>query len=207
MHRPTAARHSLGMAPRSALLGALLLAALQSVPAAAAPAEYRIDPEHLAIGFLVDHIGYARVLGQFLEARGSFVFDEETRTLSDLEVTIAADSVFTNHTDRDGHLRGDDFLAVDDHPTIAFVGRSAEATGPRTGRVTGDLTILGVTNPVTLDVTWNKSGPYPFGDTYVLGVSASTVVQRSAFGMTYAVDNGWVGDDVEVVIELEAIRQ
>ena len=192
---------------RATLATGLLLAALHGAPVAAAPMEYRIDPEHLAIGFLVDHIGYASVLGQFLEAQGSFVFDEDTRTLSDLEVTIEADSVFTNHADRDGHLRADDFLAAGDHPTITFVGRSSEATGPRTGRVTGDLTLRGVTNPVTLDVTWNKSGPYPFGDNYVLGVSARTVLTRSAFGMTYAVENGWVGDDVEILIELEAIRQ
>ena len=192
---------------RATLATGLLLAALHAAPAAAAPMEYRIDPEHLTVGFMVDHIGYASVLGQFLEAQGSFVFDEDTRTLSDLEVTIEADSVFTNHADRDGHLRADDFLAAGDHPTITFVGRSSEATGPRTGRVTGDLTLRGVTNPVTLDVTWNRSGPYPFGDNYVLGVSARTVLRRSEFGMTYAVDNGWVGDDVEILIELEAIRQ
>ena len=143
----------------------------------------------------------------FLDVEGGFTFDEESRTLSDLEVSMDAASVFTNHEARDGHVRGGDFLDAENHPTITFVGTSAEATGERTGRVAGDLTVRGVTQPVAFDVVWNKSGPYPFGENYVIGVSVRGVVQRSAFGMTYALDNGWVGDDVEVIIEAEAIRQ
>ena len=199
MTRSIAARLG-GIGAAAVLLGV-------AAPAAAAPEVYRIDPDHLSIGFLVHHIGFADTLGMFLEAEGGFTFDPEALALSDLSVTIQADSVFTNHGRRDDHLRGGDFLDVETHPEITFVGTAAEPTDERTGRVTGDLTILGVTQPVTLDVTWNKSGPYPFGDTYVIGISARTVVQRSAFGMTYAVDNGWVGDEIAVIIELEAIRQ
>ena len=176
-------------------------------PAAAEPARYRLDPEHLSIGFLVRHIGYADVLGQFLEAQGSFTFDEEARTVSDVRVTIDAASVFSNHQARDDHIRKADFLDVPQFPTITFVGTAAAATGPSTGKVTGDLTIRGVTRPVTLDVTLNKTGPYPYIDNYVAGVSARTTVRRSEFGMTYAVENGWVGDEVAVIIELEAIRE
>lgn len=106
-----------------------------------------------------------------------------------------------------GKHRGGDVLDADHHPQITFVGRSAGAVTQTTGQVIGDLTIRGVTRPVTLDVTWNKSGPYPFGNGYVIGVSARTLLRRSEFGMTYAVDNGWVEDEVEVMIELEAIRQ
>lgn len=189
----------------TAALGALAL--LAAAPAAAAPETYRIDPEHLSIGFLVHHIGYADTLGMFREAEGSFVFDPEARTLEDLTVTIQAESVFTNHQRRDDHLRGDDFLDVEAHPEITFVATSAEPTGETTGTVTGDLTILGVTQPVTLDVTLNKRGEYPFGNNFVMGISARTTVTRSDYGMTYAVDNGWVGDDIEVIIEVEAIRE
>lgn len=175
--------------------------------AAAAPEQYRIDPAHAAVAFMVDHIGYASVLGMFREAEGSFTFDPESRQLAELTVTIDAASVFTNHDRRDNHLRGGDFLDTDAHPLITFVGTSAEPLGDRTGRVTGDLTVRGVSVPVTLDVQWNKSGPYPFGDTYVIGVSARTTVRRSDFGMTYAVENGWVGDEVDIIIEIEAVRQ
>ena len=176
-------------------------------PADAAPARYRLDPKHLSIGFLVRHIGYADVLGQFLKAEGSFLFDEEARTVSEISITIDAASVFSNHQARDEHVRKADFLDVPKFPTITFVGKDALSTGQNTGKVTGDLTIRGVTRPVTLDVALNKTGLYPYVDNYVAGVSARTTIRRSEFGMTYAVDNGWVGDEVEVIIELEAIRE
>ena len=190
-----------------AFLGGALAAAAPQ--AQAASARYKIDPEHFSVGFLVHHIGYADTLGMFLKGAGSFTFDEAAPAVSDIEVTIEADSVFTNHDRRDQHLKGGDFLDVDDHPEIRFVGKEARATGENTGEVTGDLTILGVTKPITLQVTKNKIGEYPFGagPPYVVGVSVRGTVKRSEFGMTYAVENGWVGDEVELIIEFEAIRQ
>jgi polyisoprenoid-binding protein YceI len=178
-----------------------------SPAAEAAPARYTIDPEHTSIAFMVSHIGYHNLLGQFLTGGGTFVWDEEGRALSDLEVRIDAASVFTRHQARDEHVRSKDFLDAAAHPAVTFVGRRAEPTGERTGRVTGDLTLRGVTRPVTLDVTWNKSGWYPYLDNYVVGISARTVLRRSEWGMDYAVANGLVGDEVSVIIELEAIRE
>ena len=188
----------------AAVAAGALLATLAA--AEAAPYRYRIDPEHFTAAFTVRHIGYANALGQFLRGGGSFVFDEEARRLSDLRVEIDAASVFTNHKERDEHLRKSDFLDSGRHPTITFVGRSAEPTGERTGRVSGDLTLLGVTRPVTLDVTWNKSGRYPMGDNYVVGISARATLRRSEWGMTYAVEGDFVGDEVGIILELEAIR-
>ncbi len=191
-----------------AVLGSGLTAAVIP-PAQAAPARYEIDPAHFSVGFLVHHIGYADTLGMFLKGGGSFTFDETAPAVSDIEVTIQADSVFTNHDRRDKHVKGSDFLDVGDHPEIRFVGREARPTGENSGEVTGDLTILGVTRPITLEVTKNKIGDYPFGagPPYVVGVSVRGTVKRSEFGMTYAVENGWVGDEVELIIEFEAIRQ
>ena len=202
----------LALRQRTTWIAALLLvlgATTLAPRALAAPAQYKIDSEHFSVGFLVHHIGYADTLGMFLKGEGSFTFDEAAPAVSDIEVTIAADSVFTNHDRRDKHLKGIDFLNVDDHPEIRFVGREARPTGDKTGEIDGDLTILGVTQPVTLQVTLNKIGDYPFGagPPYVVGVSVRGTVKRSAFGMSYAVDNGWVGDDIEVIIEFEAIRQ
>ena len=190
-----------------AILAAGLALAFPVSVAQAEPARYELDPEHVAIAFLVDHIGYAKTLGKFLEVEGSFLFDETVPSVSELEVAIAADSVFTAHERRDDHVRSNDFLAADDHPEITFVMTGAEPSGPRTGQVLGDLTIRGVTRPVSLDVTWNKSGSYPFNNNYVTGISARTTIKRSDFGMTYAVENGLVGDEVEIIIEAEAIRQ
>ena len=177
----------------------------------AKPERYRLDPAHLSIAFLTHHIGFADTLGQFLKAEGRFIYDEETQSLSDLEVTIDAASVFTNHEARDKHLRSKDFLDVAQHPIITFRMTEAIAKDTANGEVRGDLTILGVTQPVSLDVTLNKAGDYPFpiggAIPYVLGISARTTIERSAFGMTYAVENGWVGDEVEIILELEAVRQ
>lgn len=193
----------------SALLATLIMVTTSPRLATAEPAGFEIDPAHVTVAFLVRHIGYADTLGQFLEVEGGFDYDEATKTLSDLEVVIEAESVFSNHDRRDDHVRGSDFLDADEHPEIVFVGTGATPTGENSGTVTGDLTLLGVTRPVTLEVTLNKAGLYPFGEgpPYVLGISARTTIKRSAFGMTYAVENGFVGDEVDVIIELEAIRQ
>lgn len=194
------------------LLSAMLVA-IASGGARAEPRQYEIDPNHLSIGFLVEHIGYQRVLGMFREASGSFVFDEENRSLSDLRVVIKTASVFSNHEKRDEHLRGPDFLNSTEFPEMVFDMTDAEPLGQRSGKVVGNLTLLGVTRPVELDVTWNKTAEYPFGgglfsdNPYVTGISARGSFKRSDFGMTYGIDNGLVGDEVEMIIELEAIRQ
>ncbi|MCC4246319.1 YceI family protein [Stappia indica] len=187
----------------SALVASLAVAA---VPAHAEPRSYRIDPSHFSIVFNAMHIGYAPTWGLFLKGEGGFTYDEETQELSDLSVAIEAGSVFSNDERRDGHLRSGDFLDAEAHPSITFRMTEAEAKTETTGTVTGDLTLRGVTRPVTLDVTLNKIGPYPFGGTYVIGISANTTLKRSDFGMTYAVENGLVGDEVSIRIDLEAIR-
>ena len=169
---------------------------------------HSIDPNHMAIAFLVSHVGFAKTLGQFTRAEGSFVFDPEKPAVSDIVVTIDAASIDTHHEKRDQHLRAQDFLWVEQHPRITFRGTSAEQTGPRTGKVIGDLTLRGVTRPVTLDVVWNKSDQYPFGDMhYATGISARGKIKRSDFGMTYAVEGGMVGDEVEIILEFEGVRQ
>jgi polyisoprenoid-binding protein YceI len=181
---------------------------LHPLPSRAAPERYQLDANHMAIAFLVSHVGFAKTLGQFTRAEGTFVFDPEKPAVSDIAVTIDAASVDTQHEERDKHLRAQDFLWVEQHPQITFRGTAAEQTAPRTGRITGDLTIRGVTKPVTLDVVWNKSGQYTFGDMhYATGISARTKIKRSDFGMTYALEGGMVGDEIEIILEFEGIRQ
>lgn len=184
-----------------------LLAALAALPAAAAPATWKIDPSHTTVAFLVKHIGYANTLGVFRAVAGEFVFDPEARTLGAVRVTVDAASVWTNDERRDEHVRAGDFLNVARHPEIVFTASGGTVTGETTGTVTGDLTILGVTKPITLEVTLNKQGAYPFGHgKETLGVSARGTVVRSEYGMTYAVPGGIVGDAVNLLIEFEAIR-
>jgi len=180
-----------------------------SVAAHAQPARYQIDPEHFSVGFLVDHLGYAKVLGIFQKASGTYAFDEKTGALSDVRLVIDADSIYTAHRKRDNHLRSPDFLNAGEFREIVFKGAQAKRTGERTFVVEGELEMLGKTQPLTLNVTWNKSGKYelPGTDAYVMGASARGSFKRSAYGMTYGLANGWVGDAVDLIVEFEAKRK
>jgi polyisoprenoid-binding protein YceI len=207
-------------APRRAATGALCAlitsAALGLMAPSMARAQataYELDPDHLSIGFLVDHIGYAKVLGMFQKASGSYRFDEAKGVLTDVRIEIDTASVFSNHKRRDDHLRGPEFLNSAEHPKMIFTAATAQRTGDKTFDVAGELEVLGKKQPVTLKATWNKSAESPLpggllgGKPYVMGVSARGSFKRSAYGMNYAVANGWVGDEVQLIIEFEAKRQ
>jgi polyisoprenoid-binding protein YceI len=194
---------------RSVLLPAGLVAGLSTTaPAANAdPAVYVIDPEHVVAAFTIMHAGYARVLGHFEEVTGQFVYDDETRELSDVTVTIETASVNTFLEKRDNHVRSADFLDAGAHPQITFVAQGGTPTSNTTGTVTGDLTIRGVTRPVTLDLTLNLLADYPCcHGKETIGVSGTTAILRSDFGSTYALPV-FVGDEVEIMLEFEAIRE
>lgn len=186
----------------------VILLSVVCISAPLAADRYELDPAHLSVGFLVHHIGYADTLGMFLEAAGEYSFDEDSGELSDLRVVIQTASVFTNHEARDNHLRGKDFLNVEAYPEMVFSAATAEALGDRRYRIAGELSLLGETRPLVLEATWNKSAKYPIPPfPYVMGVSARGSFRRSDFGMNYAVDNGWVGDEIQLILEFEAQRQ
>jgi len=197
---PIFRRFSLGIA---AGLAALSL----PISAAADSATYEIDPDHQLVGFTIMHAGYAKTFGRFGDVQGSFVYDDETQTLSDVNVSIMTGTVETFHEARDNHVRSDDFLAAVAHPVITFVATNGTPTSDTTGTVTGDLTIRGVTQQVTLDVTKNLLAEYPCCHRKeTIGISATTTILRSDFGSTYALPV-FVGDEVEIMLEFEAIRQ
>jgi polyisoprenoid-binding protein YceI len=186
----------------------VLTFAVLSLQAWAEPATYVIDPAHVTVGFRVSHIGFANVVGFFTEIEGSFVFDEATGALSDVRARVGTDSVFSNDDARDNHLRGRDFLNARRYPEMRFSVVSVERVAERQFEINGELELLGIKNPLMLSATLNKVGDYPIGrGAYAVGVSATGTLSRSDYGMDYAVDNGWVGDDVEIFIELEALRQ
>jgi polyisoprenoid-binding protein YceI len=186
---------------------AVAAALLAGLAARAEPARYELDPEHTTVAFLVSHAGYASVLGYFGDVQGSFAFDEAAGQLADVAVTVETASVSTHHEDRDEHLRSRDFLDSRKFPEMRFTAAGARRTGERTFEIDGELELNGRTAPLTLTATWNKSADYPFGNAYVIGVSARGRFARSAFGMSYGVENGFVGDEVEVIVEFEARRQ
>ena len=184
-------------------------ACLASAPLAyAEPTRFKVDDEHFSMAFEIMHIGYAPVMGMFREVKGEFVYDEDTRELSSGKLEFKSDSVFTNHKKRDEHVTNKDFLNSSRYPDIVFTVTDFNTTGDNTGQVTGNLAMLGQTNPVVLDVTLNKSAIYPFGhEQYTLGISAETRLKRSEWGMTYGLDGGMVGDEVALRFGFEAIKE
>jgi len=187
---------------------AFAIGAAHAPVAAAEPQAYKVDDEHFSMAFEIMHIGYAPVMGIFREVEGQFEYDEEARDVTSGSLTFKSKSVFTNHDKRDEHVRNEDFLDSGEFPDITFEITDFETTGENTGVVTGDLTLLGQTRPVNVNVSLNKSAEYPFGhEEYTLDLTAETSFNRNDWGMTYGVDNGMVGDEVKLRFGFEAIRQ
>jgi len=176
-------------------------------PVRAEPARYELDPNHITVAFMVDHLGYAKVLGMFRAARGSYSFDEATATLSNLRVEVDTQSVFSNYARRDQHLKSAGFLSASEFPRMVFTAANAKRTGDRTFEIPGQLELLGKPQALTLTATWNKSGPSPIDKVYTMGVSARGSFKRSSYGMNYGVSNEWVGDEIPLIIEFEAQRK
>ena len=192
---------------RAASAFALLCLGASAVPARAETAHYELDPNHITVAFMVDHLGYAKVLGMFRAARGSYDFDEATGTLGKLRIEVDTQSVFSNYAKRDQHLKSADFLNTAQFPRMVFTADGARRTGERTFEIPGQLELLGRPQPLTLTATWNKSGPSPIDKVYTMGVSARGSFKRSSHGMSYGVSNEWVGDEVPLIIEFEAQRK
>lgn len=178
-----------------------------ALPTRAEPAHYELDPNHITVAFMVDHLGYAKVLGMFRAARGSYDFDEATGMLAKLRIEVDTQSVFSNYAKRDQHLKSADFLNTAQFPRMVFTAESARRTGERSFEIPGQLELLGKLQPLTLTATWNKSGPSPIDKVYTMGVSARGSFRRSSHGMNYGVGNQWVGDEVPLIIEFEAQRK
>lgn len=186
---------------------ALTLATLlfSAVQAHAAPEKYSYDPAHTQIIFSVNHLGFSNSHGKFNTFSGSFTFDQEKPESSYAEITIDTNSIDMSSEPWEKHLKNADFFNVEKFPTMTFKSTEIAKTGDKTAFMTGDLTLLGVTKPVSLNVTFNKAGPHPMSKNQVAGFSLKGTLKRSDFGMTYGLP--MVGDDVSLIIEVEGIRQ
>ena len=171
---------------------------------------YTLDPAHSRIGFVARHAMVTKVRGSFNEFTGSGYFDQENPDNSHLSVTIEAASVDTRNADRDAHLRTNDFFDMENHPQITFTSTSAEQTDDSSYRVTGDLTIKGVTKPVTLDVEVEGPAIDPYGNVRI-GLEGSTVVNRKDWGVNWnaPLEAGGVlvGEKVTLEFEVSAVRE
>ncbi len=175
----------------------------------AAEDKYIIDKTHFSVGFLVEHVGYAKTLGMFRDIDGSYSHNLDTNKINDINITIKTRSVFTNHDKRDQHLMSPDFLNVDKFPEMLFKATDINIQDDKT-TIAGELTLLGITKPLILTGKINKIGKYPFGGIikpYVMGISARGTIKRSEHGMNYALKDNLVGDEIDLIIEFEARRQ
>lgn len=189
-----------------ATIAALTLASLTALPSFAADT-YKIDPEHVWLGFTVGHAGWANAHGQFRAVAGDIVFDKDDVTKSTLNVSIDATTIDTNFDARNADLNSPDFLNSGEFPSITFVSTAVEKTGDTTGKVTGTLTMIGVALPVTLDVTWNAETPLPWDASVIkTGFTATGKLNLADFGMTKAAEYG-IGPDVTLSIDVEAFKQ
>ena len=180
----------------------------QTVPATLT-GTYTIDPTHSRIGFVARHAMVTKVRGSFNDFEGSGYFDAEQPSNSRLELTIQAASIDTRNADRDGHLRSNDFFDMETYPTIAFRSTAVEVVDADSYRVTGDLTIKGVTKPVTIDFELAGTAVDPYGNTRI-GLEGTTTINRKDWGVNWnaALETGGVlvGEKVTLEFEVSAIR-
>ena len=187
---------------RLTTLIAIVVASFLGAVAQAAD-KYALDPMHTFVVFKVTHLGFIHVVGWFTAVAGELTFDPADVTNSALNVTIKTASIDTHFPQRNKDLMSPDFLNVAEFPEMTFKSTAVEKTGDKTGKVTGNLTLLGVTKPVTMDVTFNKVAPNPFNNnTPTAGFEAHAVIKRSDFGMKAYIPN--VGDEVDISIDSEA---
>jgi polyisoprenoid-binding protein YceI len=165
---------------------------------------YVIDPSHSRIGFIARHAMVTKVRGSFNEFEGSAVVDADDFSKSSAQLSIQVASIDTRSEQRDGHLRSNDFLGMEEFPEITFVSTSVAPTGPASLELTGDLTIKGVTNSVTVPFDFEGAATDPFGNLRV-GFEGSVVINRKDYGITWnaALETGGVLVSEKITLEFE----
>lgn len=190
-----------------------LATAAAALPLPAFAADYVLDREHTEVRFSWDHLGMSRQSGEFADVTGRVRFDRAQPEQSEVNVRIGVASLSTGVPALDRHLTGTtDFFDASAHPDITFRSTSVMLTTSRAANITGELTINGITKPVTLSAVWNFDGEHPlakFNPTYAgveaLGFSARATILRSEWGITRTVP--LVSDEIRIVIETELLKR
>ena len=180
-----------------------LLVLLPALSANAYAASYTIDPTHTYPSFKISHLGFSTMLGRFNTSSGKITMDKAKGTGS-VELEVDVDSIDTGMEKRDKHLRSPDFFNVAEFPKMTFKSTKVTINKDDSAVVVGDLTIMGVTKPLTLNVSKISCGVHPFSKKDVCGFDATGSLKRSSFGMKYGLPA--IGDDVTLIIEAEAVK-
>lgn len=199
------------LAVASAVAALAMVTGVAAPPPPAATTEtYKLDAEHTNVGFRVSHLVFSKVSGRFNKSEGVIVLDPADLTKGSVSVTIDAGSIDTNEPARDKHLKSDAFFDVEKYPKITFQSTRVRKAGDKKLQIDGNLTMHGTTRPVTLDVDVLGFGPDGYG-AYRAGFEARTRINRQDFDVSWndVVEGGglMVGDDVDIILSLEAIRQ
>lgn len=183
----------------------LVLAGLlgAAATAQATPVTYKLDPGHTFVLFSWNHFGFSNPTANLGLGEGTLVFDEKDPAKSSVDVTLPLADLDTHVSKLDEHLKKPDFFDADKYPTVTFKSTKVQPVGGNKYKVTGDLTVHGVTKPVVLDATLNKSGEHPMLKVPTVGFDAVTTLKRSDFGVGAYVPN--VSDEIKVRITTEAL--
>lgn len=164
---------------------------------------YKLDTAHSYVNFRIKHLNVGWSYGRFNKFEGTIVVDEKNPSRSSVNFTIDANSVDTNNTRRDDHLRGPDFFNARQFPTMTFKSRSSKKINATTAEITGDLTIKGITKPLTVRVV--RTGMGEMRGQQLIGMETTFKIKRSDFGITYGLPG--LADEVALTISIEAIKQ
>ncbi|MFE9095430.1 YceI family protein [Streptomyces sp. NPDC007264] len=177
---------------------------------AALSGDYTVDPAHTTIGFVARHAMVTNVKGSFQTFEGTLHLDGSDPSKSTASIDVTMDSIDTGNSDRDGHLKSADFFKTDEFPAMTFRSTKAEALGGDDYRITGDLSILGVTKPLAIDLEFNGAAKDPFGNERV-GFEGKAEILRSEWGLTWnaALETGGVlvSDKIKLVFDISAIKK
>ena len=186
------------------LTAALILAGFSGANMAQAAETYTVDASHTNILLRVSHLGFSTMVLEALQPQGTLQFDEDHPEKSKINITLKSANIDGDDDKFNAHLHSADFFNAENYPEITFNSTKIKVTGENTGIVTGDLTMLGQTRPVDLNVTFNKGGVNAFSQAKTVGFTASGTLKRSDFGINYALPA--VGDEVTLDINLEAAQ-
>jgi len=164
---------------------------------------YTIDPAHTYPNFTINHLGFSTMHGRFDKSSGKVTLDRAAKTGS-VEIAIETASVSTGFAKRDDHLKSPDFFNAAEFPNITYKSTAINFKGDTPSSVDGNLTISGVTKPVTLTIDAFKCGPHPMNKKEMCGADASAQIKRSDFGIKYGLPA--IGDDVKLSFEIEAMK-
>ena len=187
------------------LISTSIVSALMMSGSALAADKYVLDASHSQALFEYDHLGFSTTYGKFSGFSGEIMFDEANPAASSVNVNIDTKSLITGWDARTEHFLGPDFFDASAAPTVTFTSTNIEVTGDDTAMITGDLTMNGITKPVTLDTKLNKKGEHPRAKKEWIGFDASTTIVRSEFDMGLAAP--FVGDEVKLNISVEASKE